>query len=77
MKEMGEDTLADIFLVSELILEDGTAEVEIEARKCEEPKCPRCWRQGHGVGSTREHSELCVRCADVVKKLALDDGEGS
>jgi isoleucyl-tRNA synthetase len=70
LKDMGEEALADIFLVSKLEIKEGAGEVEVEAEKCEEPKCPRCWRHGHGIGSDKEYPELCLRCAEVVRRLA-------
>lgn len=31
-------------------------------------KCDRCWYYGETVGADHEHSEVCPRCADVVKR---------
>lgn len=70
LKSFGEDELSDIFLVSQVRLEQGSAELEIEAGKYEAEKCPRCWRQGHGVGTDDEHPDLCSRCAQVIKTFA-------
>jgi isoleucyl-tRNA synthetase len=75
--EMGEETLSDLFLVSHVAIEEGQGAPLAE--KSSEPKCPRCWRHGHGVGRHKAHPELCERCGDVIQdllecgKLALDD----
>jgi isoleucyl-tRNA synthetase len=69
LKEIGDDDLADLFLVSALTCEEGGEEVQVEAKKSEDPKCPRCWKQGHGVGTDTSRPELCSRCAHVIGEL--------
>ncbi len=67
LREFGEEVLSDLFLVSELTLKEGegspTADKSIEA------KCPRCWRQGHGIGEHPDHPDLCRRCGTVIADL--------
>ncbi|MCP4606889.1 MAG: isoleucine--tRNA ligase [Proteobacteria bacterium] len=72
VKSIGEESLADIFLVSEVAFEKGAGEDTVEASKSEQPKCPRCWRHGHGIGSNAEIPELCNRCAGVINQLVKD-----
>jgi isoleucyl-tRNA synthetase len=74
LRRLGEQRLADVFLVSAVAIEDGAGEVEVVATRSTEPKCPRCWRLGHGVGTDGERPELCERCAGVVKQM-IDSGE--
>ena len=75
LRSVGEHELADIFLVSAVHLAEGPAEGSAEggpivrAYKSAEPKCPRCWRQGHGIGSSGRHPDICERCAEVIDKL--------
>jgi isoleucyl-tRNA synthetase len=69
LKDVGEENLSDVFLVSELAIEEGSKEIEVEAKKTEAAKCPRCWRHGHGVGEVAEHPGLCARCGAVVNDL--------
>jgi isoleucyl-tRNA synthetase len=77
LESFGEETLADLFLVSKLTLEKGAGAPVAE--KSDDPKCPRCWRQGHGIGENAAHKALCSRCASVMTELvaagevALDD----
>ena len=66
---MGEELLADVFLVSRVSIEKGEGELEVAAEASAEAKCPRCWRMGHGTGKSPDHPDLCDRCADVVVKL--------
>jgi isoleucyl-tRNA synthetase len=69
LREIGDDDLADLFLVSKLTCEEGGEEVQVEASKSEDPKCPRCWKQGHGIGKDGSRPELCSRCATVIGEL--------
>jgi isoleucyl-tRNA synthetase len=69
LEHIGPSQLADVFLVSAVELEERAGDVEIVAGRSNEPKCPRCWRLGHGVGSDPERPELCERCAGVVRQL--------
>jgi len=66
---LGADVLADVCLVSSLELEEAAGEVEVLATRSGDPKCPRCWRLGHGAGSDAARPELCSRCADVVTQM--------
>lgn len=69
------ENLPEIFIVSQVELSRGnsgefTGDVEglyvtIEAAKGK--KCERCWVYSDTVGADPEHSELCARCASVVK----------
>ncbi len=72
-----QDTLADLFKVSEVELLDapasGMTEDEdikgllVKALKVEHGKCARCWCHRPEVGSIEQHPELCSRCAEAVK----------
>ncbi|MCP4602180.1 MAG: class I tRNA ligase family protein, partial [Proteobacteria bacterium] len=72
VRSVGEEALADICLVSDFKIGEGEGEVEVDAKKSDQPKCPRCWRQGHGIGSDSEFIDLCGRCAQVMKKLDFE-----
>lgn len=66
------DKLQDIFLVSEIVLqelqEDGGDGLEntviLEAKKHTGNKCPRCWRYFD------ISQELCERCTDIVSSIS-------
>jgi isoleucyl-tRNA synthetase len=74
LQSFGEESLSDLFLVSKVTLKEGDAAPF--AVKSEEPKCPRCWRQGHGIGENAAFRELCLRCASVMSEL-IENGEVS
>ncbi len=44
--------------------------VAVVPAPAEGEKCERCWRVLPEVGSLREHTSLCLRCADAVSALA-------
>lgn len=67
LEELGPESLADVFLVSKVTVESG--DQSPVAVKSDEPKCPRCWRRGHGIGTDSQRPELCSRCASVVQEL--------
>jgi len=69
LEELGDDLLTDVFLVSAARVERGDGGLEVCAEASADPKCPRCWRLGHGVGADAEHPDLCARCAAVVKAM--------
>ncbi|MGI5971679.1 MAG: isoleucine--tRNA ligase [Oscillospiraceae bacterium] len=62
-----EKTLAEIFIVSKVILEKG--EKKINVARATAPKCPRCWVH------TEEPDEngLCPRCSEVVSSIIPAD----
>ena len=69
LRDMGNEVLTEVFLVSAARVEEGAGEVQVEAHPSDDPKCPRCWRLGNGVGTDSEHPDLCTRCAGVVRDL--------
>ena len=56
---------AELLAVSDVTLVTG-AEISVTIEKTTHGKCARCWRHLPGVGSHAVHSELCLRCADVI-----------
>ena len=42
--------------------------VSVLVEKADGEKCERCWTISETVGMDEAHPEICVRCADVVKK---------
>lgn len=69
LAQMGDTMITDVFLVSQCTLKKGDGETVVTATPSNEEKCPRCWRMGHGVGTSAQRPELCSRCAEVVEKL--------
>ena len=36
-------------------------------------KCPRCWHFSQGIGANEDYSEVCPRCADVMRQLETEE----
>lgn len=75
LQNCGQD-LADLCIVSELSVVDGTGEgisseyfsgLTIQVQRSTQNKCLRCWKQLQSVGQNIEYPELCARCASVIK----------
>ena len=69
-----EDSLPDVFIVSQVSIVNGDAgdaepAVLVSAERAEGGKCERCWKVLPSVGSVEDHPTLCPRCARVVKSL--------
>jgi isoleucyl-tRNA synthetase len=61
-----------IFKVSQVALSNGRAAGEGTAIRVEPAhgqKCARCWLVKTDVGTDDTYSDLCRRCADVIKTL--------
>ena len=69
LPEMDEDSMADVFIVSQVALEKGGENLEVQVEPAQGAKCERCWKVLPSVGSDSEHPTLCARCAKVVRKL--------
>ena len=48
--------------------EESESGVSVGVCKAEGKKCDRCWYYSDSVGSDKDHEEVCLRCATVVKK---------
>ncbi|MHB8095775.1 MAG: isoleucine--tRNA ligase [Candidatus Aminicenantales bacterium] len=65
-----ESLLAELFIVSSVSLESGTAEdLEIGVAKASGAKCERCWNWSDSVGKSADHPTFCSRCAGVVREI--------
>ncbi|NQU17045.1 MAG: isoleucine--tRNA ligase [Candidatus Saganbacteria bacterium] len=64
LKSIEEKDLSSIFLVSEVILEEG--DIKIEVKTSSHKKCERCWRLLPTVGTNKSHPTLCDRCSKAV-----------
>ena len=70
LAEMDANELADLLIVSQVAVTVGEAlSVTVEAAEGE--KCQRCWKVLTAVGTVAEHSDLCPRCAAVVKTMNI------
>jgi isoleucyl-tRNA synthetase len=73
--------LAEFFIVSEVELgAKGLSRspvldsLGVAVLPAEGTKCARCWNFRRDVGQVQSHSELCIRCADVVQRLPAGAG---
>lgn len=76
----GLTNLAEIVIVSQLVLHQTSEEAAQDAKQGEYfagvkiavapapgGKCERCWMYSEEVGSDNEHPELCPRCLSIIK----------
>lgn len=56
-------------------LSDFFAQTQVVIEKADGHKCPRCWNYKVDIGQNKEYSDLCVRCADNVKRSLTDAAE--
>ena len=73
-------TLADLFIVSEAVVEitDALPEgsvlderspgVGVQVVRTSEAKCERCWKYTGDVGSFEDHPTICGRCREVLEQ---------
>ena len=60
--------LANLFIVSQVRLEEGEGPTEVTVGLAPGSKCGRCWTFSEKVGTLAE-PEVCERCADVLEQL--------
>jgi isoleucyl-tRNA synthetase len=63
---VGRPGLADLFIVSSVVLNARPGEVVVNVAQAPGEKCPRCWNIRTDVGSDAAHPEVCGRCAAVL-----------
>ena len=54
LPEMDEDSMADVFIVSQVSLEKGEGALTVEVAPAQGQKCERCWKVLPTVGSDRQ-----------------------
>ena len=78
-------TLADLFIVSEVILRDvaasaspgqGRDSLSLKVDRSEGSKCERCWHVTRDVGLNPEFRTLCARCVGAVAEILRTRGAG-
>jgi isoleucyl-tRNA synthetase len=59
--------LAELFIVSKVMLGEGTGEdIGILVKKAGGAKCERCWNWSDSVGKSADFPAFCARCSAVV-----------
>ncbi|MCF7907579.1 MAG: isoleucine--tRNA ligase [Candidatus Omnitrophica bacterium] len=61
-----QDLLREVFIVSEVNLEEGIPLIEVTKAKGD--KCQRCWNFSTSVGKDSDHSTICERCLRSLKE---------
>ena len=64
-----EESLPELFNVSEVELIGGSGPSEIGARRSKESKCDRCWRYTDDVGSNADYPTVCARCSEALESI--------
>ncbi|MCK5595409.1 class I tRNA ligase family protein, partial [bacterium] len=71
--ESFEETLSLIFIVSKVSIiqfsADSKEELKVVVKRASGEKCVRCWNWSETVGKNKQHSELCSKCAEVMKSI--------
>jgi isoleucyl-tRNA synthetase len=65
-----EGDLGTIFIVSQVILRQGTAgqaALQVLVERSEFAKCERCWNYREAVGKDAAHPTLCDRCLEAIR----------
>jgi isoleucyl-tRNA synthetase len=61
--------LANLFIVSKVVLQESDGAVAVEVARAEGAKCERCWTYSENVGKLDVHPGVCERCARVLESL--------
>ena len=64
--------LPALFIVSQVTVEPGAGELEIQVDRAEGVKCERCWKYTLDVGSDKDFPTCCVPCSDAVRHWRKD-----
>ncbi len=68
LESLGEEELADIFIVSKVELIDSEKdEMIVEVGHAPGEKCERCWKYSESVGKDENHPTVCERCSAVLE----------
>jgi isoleucyl-tRNA synthetase len=58
--------LANLFIVSQVRLEEREAPFRVSVEHAPGAKCERCWTWSNAVGTLAVHPGVCERCAEVL-----------
>lgn len=69
LRKLGNE-LKDVFIVSQIELQQGDGETEITVFKADGKKCERCWQYATDLNTSPEKfPNTCKRCADTLSSL--------
>jgi isoleucyl-tRNA synthetase len=61
--------LPELFIVSEVALENGAGALSVEVERAPGGKCERCWKYLPEVGQDAEFPNLCASCSEAVREI--------
>jgi isoleucyl-tRNA synthetase len=59
--------LANLFIVSQVEMEEAEGPLTVTVNRAAGAKCERCWTYSESVGTLAVHPGVCERCAEVLK----------
>jgi isoleucyl-tRNA synthetase len=59
--------LAEIFIVSEVVLAPASTELRVEVAAHSGPRCERCWRHFGALSSSPDYADVCERCERALR----------
>ena len=64
----------EVAIVSQVAVsqEEGCEKLEVKVAHAAGQKCPRCWQWKQDIGSNKEFTDICGRCADVLIKEKIN-----
>jgi isoleucyl-tRNA synthetase len=69
LSSFGLEQFAALCIVSDVKLQEDADIMKVEAEKSSFRKCQRCWNYWPSVGANSEHSDLCKRCIETIRRL--------
>jgi len=66
------ELIKKVTVISGLKIVSGDSE-QISVTKFHGDKCPRCWNWFNRTTKDRDHSELCLRCYEMIKEINLEN----
>jgi isoleucyl-tRNA synthetase len=67
------DELKELAPTFNILDQESESGMSIGVTKALGKKCDRCWYYSESVGEDHDHDDICLRCADVIKKENLID----
>lgn len=61
--------LAALFIVSQVQVQSGKAELQVEVAAASGRKCERCWVYSPETGRDNRYPDLCPRCAGIIREI--------
>ncbi len=58
-----------LFIVSQVVLDDGGPDLAVKVERADGVKCERCWKYATDVGSSSAWPTICGPCAQVVDEM--------